>query len=100
MRRTVIKALTVGAMAAMIGTGSAQAAGRDRHAVYGVEDGDMLKMRTGPGIGFDVIVGLPNGTIVRVRDCEQTGSTRWCRVSLDRAPGLRGYVSSAYLQEI
>ena len=24
----------------------------------------MLKMRTGPGVGYTVIVGLPNGTVV------------------------------------
>ncbi|WP_367180566.1 SH3 domain-containing protein [uncultured Ruegeria sp.] len=59
----------------------------------------MLKLRAGPGIGFNVIAGLPNGTALRVHSCEQTGSTRWCRVSLQRARGLKGYVSWAYLRK-
>ncbi|WP_299084498.1 SH3 domain-containing protein [uncultured Ruegeria sp.] len=78
----------------------AAAASLGRYEVFGVEDGDMLKMRGGPGTGYIVIVGLPNGTAVRVHSCEQTGSTRWCRVSLERARGLKGYVSWAYLRKI
>jgi uncharacterized protein YraI len=58
----------------------------------------MLKMRAGPGTGYDVIVGLPNGTHLRVRSCERTGSTVWCRASLKQAPGLKGYVSQAYIR--
>ncbi|WP_432653409.1 SH3 domain-containing protein [Ruegeria atlantica] len=60
----------------------------------------MLKLRAGPGVGFNVIVGLPNGTVLGVHSCEQTGGTRWCRASLQRARGLKGYVSSAYLKKI
>ncbi|WP_375175417.1 SH3 domain-containing protein [Pseudooceanicola sp.] len=71
----------------------------DRHEVYGVAEDDMLKMRAGPGTGYDVIVGLPNGAEVLVRDCERTGSTVWCRVSLRQARGLKGYVSKAYIRE-
>lgn len=67
--------------------------------VWGVEGEDMLKMRAGPGVGYRVIVGLPNGTLVRVQSCEQTGSTRWCKASLKAARGLKGYVSWAYLRE-
>lgn len=79
---------------------SAAASSLGRYEVFGVEDGDMLKLRAGPGIGFNVIVGLPNGTALRVHSCEQTGGTRWCRVSLQRARGLKGYVSWAYLRKI
>ena len=71
----------------------------DLFEVAGVEDNDMLKMRAGPGTGFDVIVGLPNGALVRVRRCERSGPTVWCRVSLDKAPGLKGYVSQAYIRK-
>ena len=78
----------------------AAAASLGRYEVFGVEDGDMLKLRAGPGIGFNVIVGLPNGTALQVHNCEQTGGTRWCRVSLQRARGLKGYVSWAYLRKI
>jgi uncharacterized protein YraI len=70
------------------------------YKVVGVEPDDMLKMRAGPGVGFRVIVGLPNGTVLRVHGCEQTGGTRWCRVSLKEARTLRGYVSWTYLQEL
>lgn len=75
------------------------AAAADLYEVYGVEADDMLKMRAGPGTGFDVIVGLPNGTELRVRDCERTGSTVWCSVALEKARGLKGYVSQAYIRE-
>ncbi len=75
------------------------AASLGRYVVFGVEGEDMLKMRAGPGTGYNVIVGLPNGTVLRVHSCEQTGSTRWCSVSLDRARSLRGYVSWAYLKK-
>ena len=77
----------------------AAAASLGTYEVFGVEDGDMLNMRSGPGTGFNVFVGLPNGTALRVHGCEQTGGTRWCRVSLDRARSLKGYVSWAYLRE-
>ncbi|WP_295533068.1 SH3 domain-containing protein [uncultured Thioclava sp.] len=70
-----------------------------RYEVRGVKGEDMLKMRAGPGIGYKVIVGLPNGTLVRVKDCERIGNTRWCDVALEAARGLRGYVSESYLRE-
>ncbi|MCA0873724.1 SH3 domain-containing protein [Seohaeicola saemankumensis] len=70
------------------------------YEVGGVEADDMLKLRAGPGVGFKVIVGLPNGTVLRVYSCEQTGGTRWCKVALKQAPGLKGYVSWAYLREM
>ena len=66
--------------------------------VIGVEDGDMLKLRAGPGIGYKVIIGLPNGTALKVYSCQQTGGTAWCSVSLQQARSLKGHVSRAYLQ--
>jgi uncharacterized protein YraI len=66
--------------------------------VVGVEDGDMLKLRAGPGIGYKVIIGLPNGTALKVYSCQQTGGTAWCSVSLQKARSLKGHVSRAYLQ--
>ena len=70
------------------------------YEVSGVEEGDMLKLRAGPGTGFRVITGLPNGTVVRVLDCERTGGTRWCKAVLQEARGLDGYVSYAYLKRL
>ncbi|WP_146585308.1 SH3 domain-containing protein [Puniceibacterium confluentis] len=100
MRRTVIAALVSGVMGAILGADPAMAASLGRFEVFGVEGEDMLKMRGGPGTGYSVIVGLPNGTVLRVHSCQSTGSTRWCNVSLERARGLKGYVSWAYLRKI
>lgn len=99
MRSAKVLPLAALLMAAIVNTESATAASLGQYEVFGVEDGDMLKMRAGPGTGFNVIVGLPNGTALRVHTCEQTGGTRWCRVSLKRARGLKGYVSWAYLRK-
>lgn len=100
MHKSVAILLVAAALSVPLGAKPADAGWRDRHEVFGVDGDDMLKMRGGPGTGFSVIVGLPNGTIVRVQDCQQTGGTRWCKVALDRAPGLKGYVSWAYLREL
>ena len=71
-----------------------------QYEVYGVEDGDMLKLRAGPGTGYNVVVGLPNTTVLRVYDCQPTGGTRWCSVSLLNTPKTRGHVSRAYLRKM
>ncbi|AMY67301.1 SH3 domain-containing protein [Frigidibacter mobilis] len=100
MRGPLFRSLVAGALAAALGAGPAAAGWRDRYEVHGVEGDDMLKMRAGPGTGYVVIVGLPNGTILRVHSCQQTGGTRWCNVSLERARALKGYVSWAYLRKM
>lgn len=100
MRRAVLAALAAFVLGPIPAADPAMAAPLGRYEVYGVEGDDMLKMRGGPGTGYIVIVGLPNGTVLRVHSCQQTGGTRWCKVSLDRAPGLKGYVSWAYLRKI
>ncbi|MFV0334118.1 MAG: SH3 domain-containing protein [Tropicimonas sp.] len=66
--------------------------------VTGVDKGDMLKLRSGPGTGYRVVVGLPNGTMVRNHGCTRVGSTPWCKVSLNDVRQLRGYVSGHYLK--
>lgn len=58
---------------------------------------ELLKLRAGPGLGFRVIVGLPDGTELIQRDCVTEAGQRWCRVSLAEAPALTGYVSADYL---
>lgn len=100
MRRLLITALAVAALGNALGAKTAEAGERGLYEVVGVEKGDMLKMRAGPGTGFIVIVGLPNGTALRLRSCQQTGGTRWCQVALDQARGLKGYVSWAYLRKM
>jgi uncharacterized protein YraI len=100
MRNAIFLPLAAMFLGTIMNVETAAAASLGRYEVFGVEDGDMLKMRGGPGTGYVVIVGLPNGTALRVHSCEQTGGTRWCRVSLERARGLKGYVSWAYLRKI
>ena len=94
MRQAILAALAALAMA-----GPAVAASTGQHVVAGVEGDDMLKLRAGPGLGFAIIAGLPNGTTVQVHDCQQVGSTQWCNVSLRQARELRGYVSGTYLRK-
>lgn len=65
--------------------------------VTGVAADDMLKMRAGPGTGYKVIVGLPNGTQVYTHGCDRVGGTPWCKITLKAARGLKGYVSGHYL---
>ena len=69
------------------------------YEVYGVQGEDMLKLRAGPGTGYVVLLGLPNGTVVRVTACQMVGGTNWCTVHLDKAPTVRGFVSDQYLRE-
>ena len=99
MRRAINAALAAIVLGAFPGTNPAQASSTGYYEVAGVEDDDMLKLRAGPGTGYRVIVGLPNGTVLRVHDCDQIGSTEWCEVSLKEVRGLKGYVSWHYLQE-
>ena len=100
MCRTIFVALAALVLGVVLGTEPAAAASLGRYEVFGVEGDDMLKMRAGPGIGYNVIVGLPNGTVLRVHSCQQTGGTRWCSVSLERARGLKGHVSWTYLRKM
>jgi uncharacterized protein YraI len=58
---------------------------------------ELLKLRAGPGLGFRMIVGRPDGTELIQRDCVTEAGQRWCRVSLAEAPTLTGYVSADYL---
>lgn len=100
MRRTVIAALAATVLGAVVGVGPGTAGSSGLHEVIGVDDDDMLKMRAGPGTGYKILLGLPNGTVVRLHGCDQTGGTRWCKVSLQQSRAVKGYVSWAYLQKI
>lgn len=99
MRRALFAAFIATMLGAISGAETAFAASDGYHEVTGVDSGDMLKMRAGPGTGYRVIVGLPNGAVVRIHNCDQIGGTQWCQVSLKEARGLKGYVSWHYLQE-
>lgn len=86
------------AAAALGSAGDAAAEGaRKVVVVSGVGADDMLKLRAGPGTGYKVIAGFPDGTELVERRCDRVGGTPWCEVSLRAAPRLRGYVSGHYL---
>ena len=99
MNNTFYAAIIVTALTIGLFPRHAVAVERGDYEVIAVEDGNMLKLRAGPGIGYKVIVGLPNGTALRVHSCQQTGATSWCSVSLKRALRLNGHVSGAYLRK-
>lgn len=71
----------------------------DRIVVEGTGPDELLKLRAGPGLGFNVILGLPDGTQLNRRDCVTEIGQLWCRVSLADAPGITGYVSADYLSD-
>lgn len=58
---------------------------------------DLLKLRSGPGLGYKIILGLPDGTHLTRNDCVTESGQLWCRVSLTAAPRITGYVSADYL---
>ena len=96
-RKALGSALTVAAL--MFSVAAPAHAWSKLYEVYGVDEGDMLKMRAGPETGYRVLVGLPNGTVVRVSKCESSGAVQWCKVTLKEFRGLTGWVSKSYLRE-
>lgn len=86
--RTLAPLLFVAACAGM---------GGERTVVDRAGPDELLKLRSGPGLGFNIIMGLPDGTELIRRDCVTEVGQLWCRVSLVDAPGVTGYVSADYL---
>ncbi len=68
-----------------------------RAVVEGAGPDEFLKLRAGPGLGYGIILGLPDGTSLNRRDCVTELGQLWCRVSLSAAPQITGYVSADYL---
>ncbi len=92
-RSAILSAALIGLAACSdVGMGSAT-------EVRGVGPDDLLKLRSGPGLGFSVVLGLPDSTAVNRRDCVTEVGQLWCRVALTTAPGITGYVSADYLAE-
>jgi len=58
---------------------------------------ELLKLRAGPGLGYRIILGLPDGTALIRHRCATEMGQLWCRVSLADAPGITGFVSADYL---
>ena len=70
-----------------------------RTVVKGAGPDDLLKLRAGPGLGYKVIVGLPDGTQLTRHGCVTEVGQLWCQVTLTASPHLKGYVSADYLSE-
>lgn len=83
-------------LALMLGAGCEDTTA-GRTMVKGTGDEQFLKLRAGPGLGYRVILGLPEGTLLTRRDCVTEVGQLWCKVSLATAPGVAGYVSADYL---
>ena len=60
---------------------------------------DFKSMGQGRRIHYNVILGLPDGTVVLRRECITEVGELWCRISLASAPGLTGFVAARYLSE-
>jgi uncharacterized protein YraI len=58
---------------------------------------ELVKLRAGPGLGYRIIMGLPDGTPLQHHACVTEVGQLWCRVSLAAAPQVVGYVSADYL---
>lgn len=68
--------------------------------VRGAGPDDLLKLRDGPGLEHDVIMGLPDGTRLIRRECSPAAGRVWCKVSLPGSSRVTGYVSAEYLAVI
>ena len=89
-------ALTAFAFALLAGSTSVTG---NRVVVERAGPDELLKLRAGPGLGYRVILGLPDGTELIRRDCVTELGQEWCRVSLSDTPGMTGYVSADYLTD-
>ncbi|MWB77781.1 SH3 domain-containing protein [Pseudooceanicola sp. 216_PA32_1] len=90
--RTTSKAILL-----LILLGGCAAVGGQKTTVRVSESDEFLKLRAGPGLGFRIVLGLPNGTELLRRDCVTEVGQLWCRVSLAQAPSVTGYVAADYL---
>ncbi|MGL4413098.1 SH3 domain-containing protein [Roseinatronobacter monicus] len=94
MRHIVLPALLI----VLFVSGCAGGGISDRAVVKGA-GAELLKLRAGPGLGYNIILGLPDGTVVSQRNCVTEVGQRWCRVALHAAPSVTGYVSADYLSQ-
>lgn len=83
-------------IALMLATGCAEMPS-GRTVVKGAGADELLKLRAGPGLGFRVVLGLPDGTALNRGPCVTELGQLWCKVSLAAAPKVSGYVSADYL---
>lgn len=98
-QRLNVTSIVLGALFSLTVLAGCVGVAGDRVVVNRAGPEDLLKLRAGPGLGFKVIVGLPDGTELLRRDCVTEVGQLWCRVSLVSSPGLTGYVSADYLAD-
>ncbi|MEO8666889.1 MAG: caspase family protein [Bauldia sp.] len=79
-------------------TGAATAsAGPETYRVTGVQEWDVLNMRSGPGTNYPIVVPIPpDGRGVSVGSCRRVGgfATKWCSASWQ---GYSGWASACCL---
>ncbi len=92
MNRTAVTLFLALTLVAGCGVGAG-----DRTVVKGTGPDELLKLRAGPGLGFRVILGPPDGTKLTRRDCVTEVGQLWCRVSLADDPSITGYVAADYI---
>lgn len=72
--------------------------GPDFYQVSGLNAGDTLNVRSGPGTGYRVLGVVRQGEVVRNLGCRDSGAPRWCQIE-NQAGTLRGWASGRYLRE-
>ena len=95
MRKPAILAAGL-ALGTLLSAGSAWAcACCGTYKVVGVASDDVLNIRSGPGVSYDIVGVIPSGSgcVIRSRTCRR----RWCKVQY---VGMRGWVNSRYLRYI
>jgi uncharacterized protein YraI len=93
MKRVALSLLTLAVLVGCINLGGS------RTVVERAGPDELLKLRAGPGLGYRVILGLPDGTELIRRDCVTEVGQLWCRVALADAPSVTGFVSADYLAD-
>ncbi len=73
-------------------------AGLDFYTVSGLTPGDTLNVRSQPSTQGAVIARLSQGARVQNLGCQQTGSTRWCRIRTTGGVDVTGWVNARYLR--
>jgi uncharacterized protein YraI len=71
----------------------------NRTLVQSTGPDELLKLRAGPGLGYKVVLGLPDGTALNRHTCMTETGQLWCKVSLANTPKVSGYVSADYLSK-
>lgn len=85
------------ALLAILSIASCAEISNGRAVVKGAGPDDLLKLRAGPGLGYKVIVGLPDGTQLTRHGCVTEVGQLWCHVTLTASPDTKGYVSADYI---